>query len=31
MKKAFKQEVNITIPLDDLILSNLNEEEKIRT
>jgi hypothetical protein len=31
MKKAFQQDVNITIPLDDLVLSNLNEEEKIRT
>jgi hypothetical protein len=31
MKKALKQDVNITIPLDDFILSNLSEEEKIKT
>ena len=31
MKKALAQNVNITIPLDDLILSNLSDEEKIRT
>jgi hypothetical protein len=30
MKKALKQEVNFTIPLDDLVLSGLDEDEAIR-